>query len=221
MEWFCLRPRNLWGDYGTVLVSGYYKRDPGGRLLLHRAGPFLPPVSFPWGPEGHRLVVSDDFRRALIAAGYTDLEFREAVKDRIVPLDWHTWDRSAATPPRHPPGGEPEEYIWDKRHSRGAAEQMPPAWEVVPPLIRLECEDIPELQHELVPPLRWVLPRREFPRWFRSREEYGDQILAPEARAWVEQAAAEWVSFEPLRWRFAEPSYVLDHLNKNSEGGSV
>jgi hypothetical protein len=206
VEWFCLKTRNLWGDYGRVLVSGYYDLDDRGRLLLHRAGPFLPPISFPWGKIGTRVVVSDDFRRALLAAGFTDLEFREAAKNRIVALDWHTWDRAADGPPQYPEGGEPEEYIWSKRHSRAAADRMPPAWEVVPPLIRLECEDIPELQHELVPPLRWILPQQEFPRWFRSREEYGDQILTPEARAWVEQAVGEWVSFEPLRWRYAEPS---------------
>ncbi len=205
MDLSCLKPVRLWGDYGSVLAGGYYRRDDAGRLCLHRAGPFLPPISFPWGLEGHRAVVSDEFRTALQEAGFDGIQFREAVKDRIVALDWHTWDRSAASPRRHPPGGEPEDYIWDKPHAPRAAQQMPPAWELVAPLIEAGYEDIPELQHELVPPLRAILPRREYPAWFRTRAEYGDQVLSPEARAWVERAAGEWVSFEPLRWRYAEP----------------
>ena len=195
MEWSCLKPLRLWGDYGAVLAGGYYRRDDAGLLRLHRAGPFLPPISFPWGPEGRLVVVSDEFRAAVQGAGFPGIQFREAVKDRIVALDWHTWNRSAADPRQFPPSGEPEEYIWDEPHDPRAARQMPLAWELIAPLIEAEYEEIPELQHELVPPSRAVLPRREYPPWFGTLPEYGDQVLAPEAREWVERAGGEWVRF--------------------------
>jgi hypothetical protein len=89
MDWFCLKPRELWGGYGDVLISGFYTRAKGGPLRLHRAGPFLPPLSFPWGASGNRIVVSDGFREALVRGGFVELVFREASKDRIVALSWH------------------------------------------------------------------------------------------------------------------------------------
>lgn len=205
MEWSCLKPLNLWGDYGAVLAGGYYERDVKGLLRLHLAGPFLPPISFPWGLEGRRVVVTDEFRGAMEKTGFDGIMFREIVKDRIVPIAWHTWDRAASTPQEYPLNGEPEEYIWDKPHSPTAAWQMPTAWELVAPLIEAKYEDIPELEHELVPPLRAILPRRDYPTWFRTRTEYGDQVLSLQARAWIQQVVGEWISFEPLHWRYAEP----------------
>jgi hypothetical protein len=210
MEWSCLKEHDLWGDYGHVLVSGSYDLDMDGRLLLDRAGPFLPPVSFPHGRTGIRVVVSDDFRRSLLAAGYSELVFREAIKARIVKLNWHTWDRSAGAPRRSPRGGEPENYMEGKPHDHDAVERMPLAWELVPPLVHLDYEENPELQDEEDPPLRAILSQREYPRWFRSREEWGEQILSPAVRDWLAQAVGEWVSFELLHWRFAEPAAAPD-----------
>ena len=59
--------RNLWGDYGDVLINGYADRDEQGRLLLHRAGPFVPPVSFPLVTRrfSRAVVVSEVFRGEL------------------------------------------------------------------------------------------------------------------------------------------------------------
>jgi hypothetical protein len=80
---------------------------------------------------------------------------------------------------------------------------MPTAWELLAPVIRLEYEDIEELQHELVPPLRAILPHRDYPRWFSSREDYGDTIVNPQTWDWLKRTVGEWAAAEPLRWRFA------------------
>jgi hypothetical protein len=210
LERFRLKPIHLWGDYGDVLAGGYYHRNDAGLLLLHRAGPFLPPISFPWGLEGSLVVVSDEFRREIQEANFIGVQFREVIKERIVPLDWDTWDRSAESPRHSPPNGEPEAYIWDKPHDPVAANKMPPAWEFLAPLFAVEYEEIPELKHELVPPLRAILPRRVYPPWFRTRIEYGDQVLAAESRAWMQRSVGEWVVFEPLHWRYAEPDVGAD-----------
>src|SRR5262245_45476889 len=61
--------RKLWGDYGDVLISGYARRETDeGPLSLHRTGPFLPPVSFPFitnMPAGRAVVLSAPFKQAL------------------------------------------------------------------------------------------------------------------------------------------------------------
>jgi hypothetical protein len=76
MEWFVLKKPKLWGDYGNVLIGGYYRREDDGPLQLHRAGPFLPPLSMPWSSvAGPRVIVSDDFRNDLIDADFNELEF--------------------------------------------------------------------------------------------------------------------------------------------------
>jgi hypothetical protein len=110
---WAIEQRNLWGDYGSILISGSAHRlSESGPLLLHRAGPFLPPISFPWlRAGGHRIVVSEAFRRDLEHSGFAGLRFGPAAKARIVKLPWHEWDRTADRPKQYPPGGEPEEYI--------------------------------------------------------------------------------------------------------------
>jgi hypothetical protein len=138
-------------------------------------------------------------------AGFADLQFREAIKDRIVALDWDAWDRSADAPEHYPDGGEPEEYIWNEPHSPEAARRMPVAWELLPPVIRAEYEQIDGPRRGTVGPSRAVLPRRDYPDWFCTRDEFGEHVLTAAARASVERAAAEWVSFEPFRWRFDDP----------------
>jgi hypothetical protein len=201
---FVLKPRKLWGDYGSVLLSGYCCRGEDGPLLLHRAGPFLPPVSFPWDlVGGWHMVVSDEFRGQLERA-FPELHFRAAAKNRIVRLDWHTWDRTAAEPRRYPGSGEPEDYIWDKPHDQRAAEQMPPAWEVLAPVVPLTYEQHESAEDEVVTPLRAVLQRgQQYPRWFSSADEFGDAVVDSAVRDWLRATVGEWLAFEPLRWRFA------------------
>jgi hypothetical protein len=103
MDWFVLEKPKLWGDYGDVLIGGYYRRDDNGTVQLHRAGPFLPPLSIPWSSVGGpRVIVSDEFRNDLMDAGFNELEFRSTIKNRIIRLDWHSWNRTANAPPEYP-----------------------------------------------------------------------------------------------------------------------
>ena len=196
MLW-AVEQRNLWGDYGSILISGSAHRESeGGPLLLHRAGPFLPPISFPWlRAGGYRIVVSDEFRRELDSAGFAGLRFEPAVKSRIIKLAWDEWDRTAAQPKQYPPGGEPESYIWDKPHDARVATQMPEAWEFLPPLVRLRMERLEDPRGGYLDKYRAFPSEQGYPSLFSSRHDYGNLIVDDETRRWFERSVGEWVRF--------------------------
>lgn len=182
-----------WGDYGWMLVKGFANRESeGGPLLLHRAGPFLPPISF---PVLNGVVVSDEFRRELEATGLPGLRFGPAVKARIINLPWHKWDRTAATPKRYPVGGEPGEYIMDKPHDARVAAQMPEAWELLPPLVPLRMERLEDPDGGYFDKFRAYPTESHYPALFLSRHEYGHLVVNDDTRKWFESRVGEWVRF--------------------------
>ena len=201
MNWFVLKQTKLWGDYGDVLINGYYRRDGDGHMQLHRAGPFLPPLSMPWSSVGGpAIIVSDDFRQALIRAGFNELKFKSVTKSRIIRLNWHEWDLTADSPPEYPDGGEPEHYIWEQPHDELAATEMQVAWELMIPVSSVRYEgtepdgDGPQLT---------IMEDREYPRWFRTRTEWGDVVVSSTVRDWVESQVGKWVRHEPLTYKIA------------------
>jgi hypothetical protein len=200
MDWFVLETPKLWGDYGDVLISGYYRREGDGPVELHRAGPFLPPLSMPWSSVGGwRVIVSDEFRTELMEAEFNELEFRSANKSRIIRLEWHLWNRSADAPPQYPDEGEPENYIWEQPHDESAANKMPDAWELIIPVSSVTYQDDPEDDGARL----MVMENREYPRWFRTRKEWGPVVVSPSVRDWLESRIPEWVRFEPLHCKIA------------------
>jgi hypothetical protein len=190
--------RELWGDYGSVLISGYARRElPGSPLLLHRAGPFLPPISFPWlSAGGHCIIVSDEFRQSLEGQGIAGLGFRAAVKHRIVALPWHEWDRTAEAPEEYPREGEPENYIWDESHDTGAADQMPVAWELQPPVAPLRTERVEDPRGGYLDKFIAYPERSDYPGFFASRcDQYSDLVVGESDRLWIQGQVGEWIKF--------------------------
>lgn len=200
MDWFALKSPNLWGDYGDVLISGYYRREEDGPVQLHRAGPFLPPLSMPWSSVGgNRVIVSDEFRTELMKAEFNELNFRSALKSRIVRLDWHLWNSSADVPPEYPANGEPENYIWEQPHDESTANEMSDAWELLFPVSSVTYENDPDDEGTSL----MVMEKREYPRWFLTRKEWGDVVVSPPVRDWLESRIPDWVRFEPLQYKIA------------------
>ena len=197
---FLLVQAKLWGDYGDVLISGYASRDKeSGIIGLHRAGPFSPPIFFPYGAlSGASLIVTQAFRVKLECSEIPRLEFRPVIKKRIVEFHWESWDRNAEDPGEYPETGEPEDYIWEGQHSVSAAANMPEMWEVLPPVIpcEIESEDSDRLA---VPPKYWFTPQAgPYRGLFRSQERFPRFIVDANTRQWFEEHAPEWVRFEPL-----------------------
>jgi hypothetical protein len=194
-----VKQRNLWGDYGDVLISGYaHREEDEGPLLLHRTGPFLPPISFPWfsqGGGGWGLVVSETFRGDLEASGFAGLAFGPAVKARIIRLPWHEWDLAAGDPQKYPPGGEPGDYICNRRHDAGAASPMPEAWEFLPPLVRLPLVQLEDPRGGYLDRYRAQPGDGPYPGLFLSRHEFGKLVVNEAGRGWFESRVGEWVQF--------------------------
>lgn len=199
---FLIHQVNLWGDYGDVLVSGYVSRhEETGELALDRGGPFVPPISFPYGAGfGKRLVVTDAFRRDLEGAAFGPLLFRPVNKNRIVKLafDWQHWDRRAETPRVRPPGGEPDNYILSKPHAPALAAKMPDLWELLPPV--LPCSIRREETAGLSSPPRhlFLSSGAEYRGLFRDRQDWFGVVVDDPTRRWFEQHVPDWVIFEPL-----------------------
>jgi hypothetical protein len=190
--------RNLWGDYGSVLVSGYVSRIAIGEpLLLHRTGPFLPPIFFPWfNLGGHPIVVSDALRQKLEAKPVTGISFRSTLKHCIVKLPWHEWNLAADNPKKYPSGGEPENYILGKQHDEFTATQMEPSWECLPPVLPLEITRIADpdggyfdkfLAPSIVPDHSGFFTHRS--------DEWGRLIVDKANREWLGEHVGEWVKF--------------------------
>lgn len=200
---YLLLQARLWGDYGNVLISGYGTRDQNTKsMLLHRAGPFAPPIFFPSvSLSGASIIVTQSFRSELESSALAGIQFRPVVKNRIIDYAWHTWDRGAPDPAELPGSGEPEDYIWNGKHSRRTAAEMEELWEVLPPVI--ECEiDWEESDTLNVPPTYWFAGSGATYRGlFRSKEEHPYFVVDDTNREWFEEHVGEWVRFEPLLHR--------------------
>jgi hypothetical protein len=194
-----LRPRAPWGDYGDILVSGLYRRDPStGCLHLHRAGPFLPPISFPFCSPDRAVVVSDRLRRDLETSPLPGLAFRRAIAAHIVPIAWESWDWNAPLPPHRAPGGEPESYLLGRGHSPEAAGKMEPAWELVCPVIPcVRASWLRDGPEDRSAPPALLLGDARYEGLFLPAP--GCLPVADEAAAaWIEARAPDWVEMAPL-----------------------
>lgn len=131
-SFFRVQHRNLWGDYGHILIAGIAVRrgknrhDRDAPLLLQRTGPFAPSVTLP----GTKNIVITDNCRGRIAIDRPEVEFRPVVKQRIVFSCWENWDWEEDEPEEYPEEGEPENYIMNQPHSDEAAAEMGDMWEL-------------------------------------------------------------------------------------------
>ena len=122
-----------WGDYGEVLYAGWGEQDKEtGKFYVSRTAPFVPEVyrdlRLPF------LFVTDSLKKKLEQSPLNGLNFQEAVKDRIVSLDWEKWDLSAPEPAVYPSGDmDAEEYIVRRKHNAQLAGAMGTIWAVIFP----------------------------------------------------------------------------------------
>lgn len=193
-----LEPESLpWAEYGDTvraLVHGTY--SGGGRsgpLRLQRAGPSVPPFSF---PGLFAIVVTNDTRRRLERSRLTGLQFREVVKERIVEIPWQDW--VFGHPPlesllhslfREPGVNEPEDLVVARPHSRAAARKAGRLWELTPPLqgkLRRRRER-PVLKPELFEATDFV----------RFDDDWEQILVSERAKDWLQSRYEQWLSFRP------------------------
>jgi hypothetical protein len=196
---FCLREAKFWGDYGHILLSGFASRDTKtGHLLLDRAGPFAPPIFYTRVPLiGYVVVVTQSFRKKLEQANLGQFTFKPAIKNRIIDIPWHTWDRKARLPAQIPASGEPEEYILDRKHSQIVATQMEELWEFIAPVIPCNTErEKSETTLSGYTERLYLTPAADIYRGLFRTDEKGKILFVDlSARQWFEREAGEWVRF--------------------------
>ena len=195
-------PNNiLWGDYGHILISGMTSQPrKDGLFQLERTGPFVPPISMPFGA----IVVTDVFRTQLEKSALTGFTFRPIIKSRIVHLEWQNWDRKAEDPEEYPATGEPEDYILGQPHSPGIADQIGNLWELYleehAEIIRVSKKPSEtelgkwspiDIENEIF----LVLSSWNGTDWFKAHQ-VGYTYVSERGKSWLESAAPEWISFE-------------------------
>lgn len=200
-SFYQVKSRQLWGDYGRILINGMGGRlsRSDDRIQLERTGPFMPPVTFPRDPA---LVVTDAFRKRLAKSGLAKPEFVKVIKARIVDLQWQRWDLKAEDPPAVPETGEPEDYILGRPHSQKLAEEMGDVWEVVlrdGAIVDTEIERGPADYDVRVHVETWNGDDLFWGRLPNARPRSNRWVVVTErGKQWLEENAGEWVRFKPL-----------------------
>ena len=115
-----------WGDYGSILTHGLAHRADDGIIDLQRCGPFIPPISFPFGC----IIVDDRTKRLFESSDMTGYVFKPVRKSVIVNLDWRSWDLEADQPKYYPPDGEPESFVLGQPHCETTSAHMGDLWEL-------------------------------------------------------------------------------------------
>ncbi len=185
----------FWGDYSHILIGGLgqYCDRQDGRIVLHRTGPFVPPITVP----GDGIVVTDGFR-GVLEVEFPGLKFQPVVKKRIVSLRWETWDRTAPGPKHLPIGGEPENYILRRRHSDDVSQRIGPLWELV---IEKCIEFRAVWNRENTNCVFHVLKRSWNGEPFASLNHslFRIPVVTEKAKAFLESHANEWLQFEDVK----------------------
>ena len=108
-----------WGDYGDILRNGLLAPNDNDKetreVAIERAGPFVPPITFPLGA----IVVTEAAKEQFERGAFSGLRFARARYAKVVRLDWHDWDKGASEPKLYPASGEPEDYVLS---------DLPPVW---------------------------------------------------------------------------------------------
>ncbi|MEX0726478.1 MAG: hypothetical protein WD065_09440 [Planctomycetaceae bacterium] len=196
MKFYQVRNRELWGDYGAVLIHGMTSgsMENDGPLELERAGPFMPPVTFPALCDP---IVTDEFRKALETSGLAEFGFRPVIKAKIVDLPWEHWNLNAEDAPFYPPTGEPSDYFIELPHSDAASEAMGDVWQ-----LKLPIGAVVDIDIKRAP---WDYDVRvHVETWNGAHVFYGDKyngwqgtwvIVSEVGKKWLEEHCGEWVRF--------------------------
>ena len=159
-------------------------------MQLERTGPFVPPLTFPAIAE---VVATSSFRKALERSPLTGLSFQEARIITAVNLHWETWDRTPRLPPVIPPSGEPEDFVPVGGHDPECAKAIGQLWEVKASSCGVGASRMLGFRRYSysvdVPP--------EHPDFFRATG-LAPMLVSETARAWLIEAAPDWVAFEAI-----------------------
>ena len=168
-----------WGDYGDILWNGIAEEVQDGKVTVSRTGPFVPPITLPFG----HIIVTEEFRKKISSAQFSGLAFEPVNYRTVVPIDWKDWDWSAADPPVYPDTGEPEDYLLPAAHDAELAAGMPRLWAwSVAATAGLQVHGTNTFRRERHPDSDVVREFHIF--WINER-----------MKVWLDENAGQWLSF--------------------------
>lgn len=153
-------------------------------LSVERVGPFVPPISFPFGEA-----LVTEALKSEIAESFPDIAFRQTIYGKVVKLDWRSWDLTAEEPEKYPAGGEPENYVERRKHDPDLAANMPALW-------ALDVQPVPGVQKEGTRSLfRNKIPETDIFRTYTLLfvSERLASLLMAKANDWIDCCPAEIV----------------------------
>lgn len=106
MKYFQICRRDLWGDYGNILLQGELTTAREGQTIISAnfSGCYpLEPAIFP----NRNLIVNEDLKEQ-IGAAFPEVQFLKVTIEQLVDIDWRNF---RVGKPRYPAGGEPENYL--------------------------------------------------------------------------------------------------------------
>lgn len=123
-----------WGSYGEMLWQGiYYFNKKKKQHCISRTAPFCPKIyRSQYDSQMPVVIVKEDVKN-LIENHFTDLNFTEIHKEKIVKIDWQDWDLSADEPAIYPSGDmDAEEYITRRKHNESLSKEMGKLYALIP-----------------------------------------------------------------------------------------
>lgn len=199
-----------WGDYGNTLLVGYAYPDENDetKILIERTGPFVPSV-YTWATI---LLISNTFKQKLEQSGLKGFQYQKTVLHKIINLDWTKWDLNADQPEQYPRGGEPENYIFGRKHSPQTAEKMEPIWCLKTDndtLIGRKQRNVSD-RNEL-----FIIENSWKGNDIFTGKGAGHLYFSEKAKLWFENNAGDYANFKPFNSKIAtqeEIDFVLDYI---------
>jgi hypothetical protein len=181
------RPIAPWGRYGDVLLHGLCedRDDDTDPLPLLRTGPFVPPLSQPFGG----LVVTTRFRQQLLESELTGFSFQPVQLVRVVRIPWQEWDPDTELPAVMPFRDDPENYVLAGDDEAELRSEIGRLFE-----LRVDRE-VEVNRSDGVRIVEGTWDRSDFVRPEGTRWT----VVSERARDWLEDTAAEWVRFLAVR----------------------
>ncbi len=123
-----------WESYGEVLWQGIYHFDKKKKEhCLSRTAPFCPGICRSQYDREHPVIIVREYVKEVMEKCFSDLNFAKIYKERIVKLDWQTWDLSADEPKIYPSGDmDAEEYITRRKHHEVLSQALGNLYALVP-----------------------------------------------------------------------------------------
>ena len=123
-----------WTSYGEVLWQGIYYFDKKKKEhCLSRTAPFCPGIYRSQYDKERPVIIVREHVKELMENCFSNLNFAEVRKERIVNLDWQTWDLSADEPKMYPSGDmDAEEYITARKHNELLSQTLGNLYALIP-----------------------------------------------------------------------------------------